>query len=86
MEIIICSAIKLTDGRLIRGHRHADCIATIHRMGIDTKHTSNQEGFITSKNRFADRKEAYLLQRKAGIESNCWDGYWGEELFSEDLY
>lgn len=90
-EIVICAAIDF-DGRVVRGHRHSDCIHTANRMGIDTKHRSDAEGFITSKNRFVDRKEGYELQIAAGIKSvlsggiYASDAYRGKELYSEDLY
>jgi hypothetical protein len=50
-----------------------------------TKGDSSQ-GFITSRGWFVTRKEGYLLQLKAGIESVAKDGYRNGRLFSEDLY
>ena len=90
-EIVICSAVKFGD-KIVRGHRHTDCVYTAHRMGLDTKHTADCEGFITSTNRFVGRKEGYEIQIKAGVKSvlegtkNDKDVYLGGELFSEDLY
>lgn len=98
-EIVICSAVRLPDGRLIRGHRHGDCLKTAHELVIYQKlhgysdlewsnlHGDDQ-GFITSKNRYVDRQEGMRLQKAAGIESKSSDGkgYRGDTLFSEDLY
>jgi hypothetical protein len=44
------------------------------------------QGFITSRNRYVDRQEGMRLQLAAGIESVAKGGYRGETLFSEDLY
>jgi hypothetical protein len=45
------------------------------------------QGFITSKNRYVDRKEAFNIQKLAGIKSVAKDGYDpSKELYSEDLY
>ena len=45
------------------------------------------QGFITSDNRFVERKEGMKIQKRAGILSAEKDGgYRGDILFSEDLY
>lgn len=96
-EICICSAIRLPDGRLIRGHRHGDCIRTAvelidHRHSIGLEPTGwsssmcDEQGFITSANRYVGREEGLRLQLAAGIESACRSGYRHRELFSEYLY
>jgi hypothetical protein len=83
-EIVICAAIQAKTGEIIRGHRHHDCLRRMDNMHISIR--GRVEGFITSLNRFVDRKEAYKLQILAGKESVSEAGYFGEELFSEDLY
>ncbi len=93
-EIVICSAIRLRDGRIFRGHRHHDCMRTAEALvehqepgswmakhGLDL-----EQGFITSRNRYVDREEGLRLQKAAGIESACKSGYRNRSLFSEDLY
>lgn len=86
-EIVICAAVKTTVGIPIRGHRHADAIWTIKRMGAKPSSSPNAQGFITSRNRFVNRQLGYILQKKAGIESAAPEGYDpSEELYSEDLY
>lgn len=100
-EVCICAAIRLPDGRIIRGHRHGDCIRTAMEL-IDHRHSiglepvpyealradmdGRSQGFITSRNRYVGREEAMRLQRAAGVESADPDGYRGDTLFSEDLY
>jgi hypothetical protein len=86
LEICICAAIKLVDGRIIRGHRHDDCFHTAGKWKASI--TFSVQGFMTSQNRFVDRKEAMALQRAAGIPSAMQSDYplRGDILFSEDLY
>ena len=86
-EICLCAAIKTTCGKVIRGHRHHDCIATIQVNGIgDIGSEKGVQGFVTSTGRFVDRHEGYQLQVDAGIKSIAEGGYRGKQLFSEDLY
>jgi hypothetical protein len=96
-EIVICSAIRLPDGKNFRGHRHSDCIETAFKFvtwngGNDPgEHHWNadmcsDQGFITSCNRYIDREEGLQLQISAGIDSVCPSGYRANNLFSEDLY
>lgn len=100
-ETCICATIRLPDGRIIRGHRHGDCIRTAVEL-IDHRHSiglepvpyegmrddmrQDSQGFITSTGRYVDRLEGMRLQRAAGIESAADGGYRGDILFSEDLY
>ena len=91
-EICICAATKYGD-RIFRGHRHNNCIlAANDALSYDMSRKQIAElekidGFITSKNRFVDRKEGCRLQKEAGIESvdPKWP-YLNDELYSEDLY
>ncbi|MDD5407107.1 MAG: hypothetical protein PHE73_09240 [Sulfurovaceae bacterium] len=83
-EICICAAIKTRSGKIVLGHRHSDCIYTAKRMGWALQDLSfTDQGFITSKNRFVDRWEAFRIAKRAKqVKSN----YDIKELFSEDLY
>ena len=92
-EVVICSAIRLSDGRIFRGHRHSDCIRTAHDLveyqepgSWDAKHRRHEQGFVTSRNRYVGREEGLRLQKAAGIPSACPSGYRARDLFSEDLY
>lgn len=85
-EICICAAVKTTTGKVIRGHRHGDCIKTILAMGLKVSKVANSQGFITSRNRYVTRERGRQLQEAAGIPSADPEGYRGKTLFSEDLY
>ena len=82
----------MQDGYIIRGHRHKDCIRTAREMpryssDVHMPHGENQ-GFITSLNRFVDRKEGLKLQLEAGKESYAkkYGDDYRQQLYSEDLY
>lgn len=91
-EICICAAIRLPDGRVIRGHRHGDCIRTAHELvehqapGTWSASMCRDQGFVTSWNRYVGREEGLRLQKAAGIPSARPDDYHVRDLFSEDLY
>lgn len=82
----------MPDGYIVRGHRHMDCIRTARGipryMNIDWSVHGEDQGFMTSQNRYVDRDEGLKIQLAAGIESAAkahGDDYRGK-LFSEDLY
>lgn len=90
MEKIICSAILMPDGYIIRGHRHHNCIKTaqdIPRYKIFPDRNEDKgrciQGFITSENRFVDRKEAKKIATNAGQLIATTNS---DLLFSEDIY
>ncbi len=97
-ETIICSAIYIDDkkehvhqpiniktGFVVCGHRHHNCFSILSLIKLDCK-SINVQGFLTSKNRFVDRKEAMLIAIKAGQGGNYGEMKEGKILFSEDLY
>lgn len=101
MERILCAAIWFDDGKhyelqpknistgiVLCGWRHGCIFPQIgglvrerQNLGIYEK----EQGFLTSKNRFVDRKEALLIAKAANqlIDQDTFDS---ERLFSEDLY
>ncbi len=87
-EIVICAAVKTEDGRIFRGHRHSDCFQAMQGRHLKPSYDPEEQGFITSKNRYVGRTEAYDLQRAAEIPSaDTEEGYTkGRCLYSEDLY
>lgn len=86
-EIVICAAIKTSDGYVIRCHRHHHGLFVAQDMKKKIDLSSDYQGFVTSKNRYVGRYEAYHLQIAAGIPSASREGYNnGKRLFSEDLY
>ena len=83
-EMIVCSAI-LNDSAppiMICGLRHNDCLKTNHILDIDE---SGFQGFLTTENRFVDRKEALRIAIQSGQVKEGRTHSNGI-LFSEDLY
>lgn len=76
-ELIICSALQLPDGYIVRGHRHHDALRSLSEMERRKGLTAWDiaQGFVTSTGRFVGRAEAHLIH--FGTKG---------ELFSEDLY
>lgn len=72
-------------GIVICGHRHYNCILTlIHLTGKSSNEPDcgeYEQGFLTSNNRFVDRKEAGKIAYEAGQTKEL-----KETLFSEDLF
>lgn len=84
-EIVICAAVKTNTGKIFRGHRHNDCFDAIHSRRFRASSNIEDQGFITSRNRYVTRKEGLKIQLAAGIKSEDPEGY-KNELYSEDLY
>lgn len=71
-EIGIRAAVRLDDGRIIRGHRHDDCYATAAKWGKAGQDIGRipmeAQGFVTSRNRLRALIEAHaqraVLQRQ----------------------
>lgn len=90
IEIVICAAVRASNGKVVRGHRHNNAMRALQEIpGYQTErpHGDNQ-GFVTSRNRYVTRKEGCEIQKKAGIKSMLGpaDAYLHGELYSEDLY
>ena len=102
-EYITCAAVWFDDGKehtflprniktgiVVCGHRHHNCIGTLHDILRTTTYnearetlgiTKHVQGFLTSHDRFVDRGEAGEIafrEKQIDKETNC--------LFSEDLY
>ena len=79
-EIIICAAVRASNGKVVRGRRHIDAIRVLGAM--DGYHgeqpRGDDQGFITSTNRFVSRLEAYRIHFPDRTEP--------DELRSDDLY
>lgn len=74
-ELIICAAVQMPDGYVIRGHRHNDCLNTASGMARYMNGYGAVQGFVTSRNRFVGRQEASQIHR--GTDA---------DLYSEDIY
>ena len=99
-EYILCAAVKRLDGGFDCGYRHNDVYEKVHKedimkvYGIDFW---DDMGFLTSKERFVGRREAWKIALEAGQVkpreyermrqrgSNVKDGEY-DFLESEDLY
>jgi len=93
-EYILCSAIKI-DNIIVCGRRHKDCYKIYSEIRKSCGDYSicdqnrNEQGFLTSENRYVDRKEAWNIakdnnQIKYGLKASE-DGI-NSELISENLY
>jgi hypothetical protein len=78
-------------GIVVLGHRHGQVIWTVASLtGLRTVTFAedavgeHEQGFLTSTNRFVDRKEAYKIAALAGQIKNI--DYSNPDLYSEDLY
>lgn len=74
-------------GVVFCGHRHGQCIYTKWALtGLrDTESGENEQGFLTSKNRFVNREEALIIALRENQIMNK-KKIRGNKLFSEDLY
>jgi hypothetical protein len=92
-EYILCAAIKLrgvnNNTAVISGFRHVDIIIQLNKLGIYLDHPGDIDidchwmGFLTSKNRFVTRSDAY----KIALEANqIEEKELSRLLISEDLY
>jgi len=89
-ETIICSAVKV--GRKIwRGHRHCHALQAMNdelSYELNRKELAKineEQGFMTTENRFVDREEACKIAKEAKQIIDI-EHFEGTELFSEDLY
>jgi hypothetical protein len=65
-EFILCAALNF-NGNIICGFRHSDCYATLREVGkVENEALPQREnqGFLTSHNRYVDRKEGWKIARK----------------------
>lgn len=96
MEKIKCAAIKYrllcdytspnySGDHIIIGKSHAECIYTFGSIGLSCKlrdMDNEVQGFMTTNDRFVDRKEALEIAKNA---KQVPDDYSKNELFSEDI-
>ena len=74
-------------GLVFSGHRHGQCIYTKCAVtGLrDAESGENEQGFLTSKNRFVSREEGLIIALREGQVIDIKE-IRGNRLFSEDLY
>lgn len=79
-EVIVCAAVRASNGKIVSGHRHNDAIRALQAMdGYECEQPHGEDqGFVTSNNRFVNRREAYRLHFPDRAEP--------DELRSDNLY
>lgn len=79
--------VNLDRGVVFCGHRHGQCIYSKCAItGLrDCESGDNEQGFLTSRNRFVDRKEALEIALRQGQVIDLSE-IRGGRLFSENLY
>ena len=101
LEYIICAAIHYPDlkvklvynpkniqsGVVVCGRRHHNIIELASLSIPKSIAQTSIEGFLTSQDRFVDRKEALIIAQKAEqIRETPKIWFKGDNLYSEDLY
>lgn len=101
MEKIICAAIhvkhnqqhagqpvNIETGFVVCGRRHDACHTTIAILNPSFLKllTSGDNGFVTTKNKFVDRKEGYVIAKDAGQLLHNYHDSTNLILTSEDLW
>lgn len=90
-ELPACAAIRMPDGVTFAGLRHHSCLMMInYAWGGNCPFPKGdwEQGFMTTRGQFVNRREALMMRLKEGLPSASIDGrgYRGNELYSEDLY
>ncbi len=87
METIVCSAIR-KDGKIWTGLRHNNCILSyFEEAGKQFGGAERNQGFMTSLDRYVDRREGYRIAKAAGqLEGRKKNGSNQPILYSEDLW
>ena len=76
-ELLICAALLMPDGYIVRGHRHSTCYHVAAQVCVEKKSVDDKtyyvrrwdsratnsavQGALTSRNRFVDRDDATRL-------------------------
>lgn len=90
-EYILCAAIDYK-GLIISGYRHSDCYKVLRELkGECDEPDRTHHGFLTSLNRFVNRKEAWIIakendQIKFGLKASTAENEDDSILISENLY
>lgn len=79
---------NINEGIVVIGKSHAHCIGILGyltgKRSVTVEVGEYEQGFLTSKNRFVDRTEAFIIakeNKQIGL-ATCHNS----KLFSEDLY
>lgn len=87
--MILCASLKFKDV-IIPCHRHHNGYEILYELGIKNYRGNVEEGFITTKNEFLNRRDAFNHAIECGQLSAATRQYKQENfetiLYSEDLY
>jgi len=91
-EYILCAAINY-NGTIVCGYRHGDCYNILMKL-LNLETSDNLpgrecQGFLTSENRYVDRKEAWKIAKQNNqikYGEKVSDRGEDSELISENLY
>lgn len=91
--MILCAAINYK-GIIICGHRHSECINVLTKLlkqnvPFDILLNDEYQGFLTSKNRFVDRYEAWKIAndcKQIRFATSSVENDKMQNLISENLY
>lgn len=94
-ELLICAALLMPDGYIVRGHRHPNCLSVAAGMrkmatvsidddGMTARYATYElrqaiEGALTSRGRFVNRDEALVIFLANGGELKCGGSIWTSE-------
>jgi hypothetical protein len=80
--------VNVDKGIVFCGFRHTHCmysmISVTGKRSVETEVGEYVQGFLTSKNRFVDRKEAWIIAEREGQIKHQSGGY--GTLYSECLW
>ena len=79
---LICQPKNIKKGLVVCGYNHNDIIQVVVNISkLTTVSYANEQGFLTSKNRFVDREEAAIIAFEADQTDKLLT-----TLYSEDIY
>ena len=90
-EYILCADLNY-NGVIVCGYRHGDCYEIIRKLTGDNEGPGREDqGFLTSLNRFVCRREAWIIakesnQIKYGLIASTAEDEDESTLISENLY
>ncbi len=87
-EKILHAAVLTVTGYIVIGKCHADCFWAGKNMGLVMSSKSYDQGFITNKGRYVDRKEAARIAKRAGqlVDDHNRKAKKVKYLLSEDIW
>ena len=82
-----CRPLNCEKGMVFCGHRHHNCMYQMIAISGKYQHQAGEEiqGFLTNKNRFVNRKEAFVIAEKNNQIIDIKQAT-SNSLYSEDLY